>query len=414
MITQYSEFILEKAIYDMILESTLIYSKNFTNILNNMRDNKIAEILLSYQNKDVDGLIQNYIDISTQKDEITFTPDRRAIEFLANSPKQWEVIESGKYLTHSDKNDAIFKRLGYSKEGRDCWAPSVGTKVKILAETVSKSTQKVYCMVEGVEGNDNRIGVINKTALEEENQNKRIWNTSRNPFKINRFVRAFLTNIKYKFTDKEIEDFGNIYKSTFDYMNDILLHFDVVKGEDIKHWYDGSNYQRGGGTLNNSCMANVESDFLSIYSDNKNISLVILYDDNGVFKDAKYTSSKIKGRAILWDCQINGKKEILMDRIYTVKDEDVELFKKMAYKNGWWHKKYQNIDEDGPITNGKEDNYNPLITCVLNYSEFDYYPYLDTLCYLNTGNDIISNSADEYINRYRNTHKLRCTDGTSD
>ena len=62
MITQYSEFILEKAIYDIILESTLIYSKKFTNILNNMRDNKIAEVLLGYQNRDVDGLIQNYID----------------------------------------------------------------------------------------------------------------------------------------------------------------------------------------------------------------------------------------------------------------------------------------------------------------------------------------------------------------
>ena len=84
----------------------------------------------------------------------------------------------------------------------------------------------------------------------------------------------------------------------------------------------------------------------------------------------------------------------------------------MAYKNGWWHKKYQNIDEDGPVTNGKEDNYNPSITCVLNYSEFDYYPYLDTLCYLNTDNDIISNRAVLAFSEY--THKLRCTDGTSD
>ena len=68
--------------------------------------------------------------------------------------------------------------------------------------------------------------------------------------------------------------------------------------------------------------------------------MVILYSDDGEIKNGKYISSRIKGRAILWDAKINNENVKFMDRIYTTKDNDVELFKQYAEKNGYWYKKY--------------------------------------------------------------------------
>ena len=82
-----------------------------------------------------------------------------------------------------------------------------------------------------------------------------IWSTSRNPIRIGRFVRALLNSAKITFTDKDIEDFTNQYKATYDFSKDILKQFDIITGDDSAYWYDHNNYVRGGGTLANSCMA---------------------------------------------------------------------------------------------------------------------------------------------------------------
>jgi hypothetical protein len=157
--------------------------------------------------------------------------------------------------------------------------------------------------------------------------------------KIGRLVRAILQSAKITFTDKDIEDFTNKWKATYDFAADALKQFDVVKGGDIAKWYDSTNYKRGGGTLNNSCMAKMDSETFNIYTENTQVSLVILYDDEGKLTDGKYTSDKIKGRALLWDAFLNGNEIQFMDRIYTTHDSDVELFKQFAEKNNWWWKR---------------------------------------------------------------------------
>jgi hypothetical protein len=118
---------------------------------------------------------------------------------------------------------------------------------------------------------------------------------------------------------------------------------------------------------------------------------VILYSDDGKIEGEKYTSDEIKGRAILWDATINGKAGKFMDRVYTRFDSDVDLFKQFAEKNGWWYKKSQSMEPSETITNGSESAGNPNITVQLKEGTWDYYPYCDTMCYLDTNDDTLTN-----------------------
>lgn len=381
-ILKYEDYISEKAVYDLLLESKVIYSKKFINLLNRMKSNKLATQLLNLYSKDVDGVTQNYIDLTDQKDAVSFTPDRKVQELTKDKPETWVITESGKYLTTSDRNNKIFEELGYDKQKYDCWAPDTGSIGLILSETISRTSGKIYVMFK--ENDGERIGVINKAAMEPtESEDQRIWNTSRNNIKIGRLVRAILAAAKLPATDPEIEQFTNLYKATYDFAKDALKQFNIVKGSEIAFWYDEDKYVEGGGSLNNSCMASVSSDYFDIYTQNPQVSMVILYGDGGTITDDKYTDRYIKGRAILWDCKIDDQPAKFMDRIYTTQDADVELFKQYAEKEGFWYKKRQSMDPNEEITNGNGSR-KATIEVKLDDADFEYYPYCDTICYIDS------------------------------
>lgn len=388
-ILKYEDYISEKAVYKLLLESKVVYSKKFINLLNKMKANKLANQLLNIYSKDVDGVTQNYIDITDLKDAVSFTPDRKVQELTKDKPETWVITSSGRYLTTSDRNDKLFEALGYDKAKYGCWAPDTDAVGLILAETVSRTSGKIYVMFKEYEGE--RIGVVNKEAMEPtESEDQRIWSTSRNNIKIGRLVRAILTASKISFTDSEIEKFTNQYKATYDFAKDALKQFDIVKGDKIAYWYDEENYVSGGGSLNNSCMASVGSDCFDIYTQNPQVSLVILYGEGGSIESEKYTDSKIKGRAILWDAKLDGQPVKFMDRIYTSQDADVELFKQFAEKNGWWFKKRQSMEPGDDFTDGSSSKKGK-IKVNLDDTDFEYYPYCDTVCYIDTNTGIASN-----------------------
>ena len=216
--------------------------------------------------------------------------------------------------------------------------------------------------------------------------------------KIGRLVRALLRSANVAFTDKDIEDFTNQYKATYDFAKDALKQFDIVKGDKIAYWYDEENYVDGGGSLNNSCMASVGSDYFDIYTQNSQVSLVILYGDGGSIESEKYTDSKIKGRAILWDAKLDGQPIKFMDRIYTTLDADAELFKQFAEKNGWWFKKRQSMEPGDDFTDGSSSKKGK-IKVNLDDTDFEYYPYCDTICYIDTNTGIASNKYWDDSNR---------------
>lgn len=106
-----------------------------------------------------------------------------------------------------------------------------------------------------------------------------------------------------------------MYK-TISQLTDNALDFRVVEGPEIQKYYLENNYLPGNGGLNKSCMRNKRKNhFMKMYSDNPNqVKMLILLNKQG----------KLLGRALVWKLDIPSGKEF-MDRIYTVKDSDVNL-----------------------------------------------------------------------------------------
>ena len=140
---KYNDYITEKVAYELILESKVVFSKKFINLLNKMKSNKIASKLLGIYSKDI-KIAHNYIDITDSKDAVSFTPDRKAQELLKDKPQLWEVIDSQRFLTHSNGNNKLFKQLGYEKPDGEPWSPNTETIGIIRKETISESSGKTY------------------------------------------------------------------------------------------------------------------------------------------------------------------------------------------------------------------------------------------------------------------------------
>ena len=402
----YSDFLTESVIIELLMESKVVFSKKFINLLSRMRTNKIASDLLNMYSKDLD-IQHNYIDITDDKESVSFTPDRKVKEILQGQPEVYKV-GTRRQLTHNQTNDSIFDKLGYDRY-KDYWTPNDGQRGLIKAETVSPTSGKVFVLFEELTDSDEkRYAVLNKDCISlADFDDSGIWKTSRNPIRIGRLVRPLLRSANITVTDREVEEFTNQWKATYDFAADVLKQFDVVKGSTIAYWYDYEKYVDGGGTLNNSCMAEVDPDYFEIYTSNKQVSLVILYDDNGTVTDGKYKSDKIKGRAILWDAEINGVKEMFMDRIYTTFDSDTDLFKQYAQKNGWFYKDSQSMTPRENITNGTSTSRPEIIVKVDN-ADCDYYPYVDTMCFCYTGSNELRNTQDDDDSSMR---VLRSTEG---
>jgi len=403
---KYSEFLTESKIEELLLESKVVFSKKFLNLLNRMRTNKIASDLLNIYSKDY-NVQHNYIDITDNKEEVSFTPDRKVQELIAGKPEVYKV-GTRRQLTHSDSNNKLFEALGYDKN-QEYWTPNDGQRGLIKSEVVSPTSGKVFVLFEELTDEvEKRYAVLNKDCLSlADFDDSNIWKTSRNPIRIGRLIRPLLRSVGVTVTDREVEEFTNMWKATYDFAADVLKQFDIVKGNTIAYWYDYGKYVDGGGTLNNSCMAEVDSDYFEIYTSNSQVQLVILYDDNGQVQDGKYTSTKIKGRAILWDAELNGQKEMFMDRIYTTYDSDVDLFKQFAQKNGWFYKDSQSMTPREYITNGTSKSRPEIIEKVDN-ADCEYYPYVDTMCFCYTGSNELRNTQDDDDSSMR---VLRSTEG---
>jgi len=403
----YSEYLLEKKL-EKLFESNIKFSKSFLGALNSI-DTPLSKKIMSLQNNDVD-VQYNYIDVTEENDSVSFTPDRKAQEIIAGKEELYRVIDSGRYLTNSERNQHIYDRLNHERP-KDVYQPEVGTVGKVLGETTG-TTGKIYCLFECTnEGGDKgKRTIINKEALESYDASfDKVWITSRNKIKIGRVIRALLRASGIQSNDAEIEKFVNQYKSTIDIINDAFNKFDVVKAFDILHWYNYENYTYGSGkgTLGNSCMADVPDSWLYIYRSNPDVcNLVILYDESGKITDGKYKSSKIIGRALLWTTRDGYK---FMDRIYTAKDSDIDLFKKFADRNDWWSKKSQNSGSSFMIEKGNESKSNPVIIVDLQKWD-DEFPYLDSLMYFNNGTGELSNDGDSIKADYM----LQSTSGSYD
>ena len=201
-------------------------------------------------------------------------------------------------------------------------------------------------------------------------------------------------------TDVDFEKFTNCVKSYISVMGDEdgdgkKINFKIVSGEYIKFYYLADRYSNILGTdtnLHGSCMRYEEcQDYLDLYADNVDIvSMLVALD-----KD-----DKVLGRAILWKLDDG---DIAMDTIYA-HESLVPSFVAYANENDFFYKSRQSCHHD-VFDKHLTKSVSAITRVTLKYANYDLYPYMDTLCFLN-GKEL---SNDENITDEHK--KLKCTDG---
>lgn len=216
----------------------------------------------------------------------------------------------------------------------------------------------------------------------------------RNEIKIGRFARQLLTNpdvVKYlelgdptdinHLTNKDYEDFVNLFKSTYQKQSNKFI---IVSGKDIENYYHEDSYATIIGQLGSSCMRHDScSEYFGIYVKNECVRLLVYLNESG----------KVLGRAIIWKLDESPcEAQYFMDRIYTASDSDLIKFQNYADQEGWL-RKYKNTSH-GETSIMFIYKGNPVlgkITVNLNKAKFEYYPYMDTVSYVNVSKKFASN-----------------------
>jgi len=382
MIKKYSDFIKENL--EFILESNVVFSDNFRKAMTKI-DHPMAKSILGVENKDL-TVQANYLDIEFSKnDTITFTPDRKAQEILADTKEVVRFIGSGGgWLKHKESNNKLFEQLGYTyEEGSEAYSPNSRDLGEVIAKVTSETSGKSYAWVKFKDqsGNDVGQGVYNVEKIRYVDERiKKVWSSNRQEIKVGRAMRALLKESGVEFADKDFETFVNLYKAAIDKINDKFSYIEVVRGSDIAHWYHNKNYFEKSGTLGSSCMSSAPESWLEIYTANPEVGLVI-------YKSIDDTD-KIIGRALLWELK-DGKE--FLDRIYTVNDSDVQLFRDYAKENGWYYKEYNNSSDSGFVIAPDGSRINLDLTVNLTDASMSEFPYLDTLKYFSRRSKTISN-----------------------
>jgi hypothetical protein len=376
-IFEYSAFLLEKKVSDLLLEAKIEYYKDFEKVLQKI-DHPIADDLLELIGKDID-VTTNLLDIGDAPGAVKFYNTNQIGE------EKWEIVNNGQTYTKLFK---LYKFVfpGYEGDGSEFGTLPNGTRGKLIKIWDHTNTSGLitisYVRVCQFLSDDGKTTFISPDGL------KKVRDIKGKPQEtfIGRLSQRLLSKVGKKYKPKEIEEFVNKFKSQVEILRDKFSLFELVKGEDIKYWYLGSRYSsKYHSTLQQSCMRHQQcQSFFDVYVENEEkVSLLILKDEDD--------EDKISGRAIIWKLD-DGR--TFMDRIYYSKAEEVELFKSYASKEGWICKSLQNSDPysslqspDGKIIYEPDE---AILIVSLNVS-FDEFPYMDTMRYLYMNNGRLSN-----------------------
>ena len=246
-----------------------------------------------------------------------------------------------------------------------------------LVDLVSKKTDK---------NREDTIEYLTKIDAEKLNflrlarNTQEVWETFRVSASISKVIEKIFPG-KYDASKGENsrESFKNIIEAKRKKQKDAFSRFDIVDGYDIVKYYHKDNYEGDkslGGQLYSSCMRYDEcSEYLEFFAKNKDVQMVILMSDDD--------EDTISGRALLWDIEyINGEEvdRKFMDRIYTIRDADVHLFKDFAEKNGWLYKKNQNMFYNESIVDPVNDETRQFVLKTPStFRPSHSYPYMDTM-----------------------------------
>lgn len=197
---------------------------------------------------------------------------------------------------------------------------------------------------------------------------------------------SFITKVLKNIHPKDVELFATLFKSE---TTKYSYTWEVVTGDKIKEYYSWESYAtNSSGSLGVSCMKHDSCQrLLNIYTSNTDqVSMLTMLNSEGL----------LMGRAVLWN--VDGEK--IMDRIYTINDEELQhQFKKWATENGYLYKSEQNWSSTLFFENLKKEKTEIKLKFELSNKEFRYYPYMDTLKFIDI-NGIIYNYQPKDVDFY--------------
>ena len=429
---RYNEFVTE-SVNDLDLESILEAKISFTDeaiSLIKCIDSPISGKLINIIGKEVD-INQNYIDINKKKPDFVFFKPEDKIGRVG------KVINAGlNFLDYYFKDLAEIPESGIDGGlSPEKWGdfPTSGDTVQIIkriprSEFISYSSAildlgvyrdtpwggklSAFTRAENIK-NFNDIYLIQwfkngkklQNLISTSNIDTGVDAVKNSEVGVGRFVRSLLSKAGEKFTDSEIEQFVYKWRSEIEKLNKVLeRRFKVVSGEDIRKYYNVSMYEKESGSLGSSCMRYTKcAPYLDIYVKNSQVKLLIMISEED--------SEKICGRALLWEIEPYEYSTKVMDRIYTIRTADEELFKEWAVKNKYWWKSRQDFATYTPFNFNKEDG--EVIESIEEFSvkldvggDYRYYPYMDSFKFYDTGIGTLYNSSD-----FGYDYELTDTDG---
>lgn len=385
-INKYENFLLESVINELILETNVTFNKDFIEVLNDMETgfndsvNKICEILLKIVKSERDlDINQNNIGLSNEIDKVSFIPqdklENATIKLLPgtivigvsghlheiqkeaklplegmvftqpenfldnNIMNSWKLVKTINMALVPDSNYNYYI-LYYLQNVDD---PTKFTTTYSHRDAITKPFEYVLP--------ENSIGKIKIGRY------------------INRLLDLYLGDDpieRRRYTDSDVEKFVNKFISLMEYKQNALDHFRIITGGEIKHWYLLDNYSGKTGQLGQSCMRyNMCQEFFDIYIDNPDVCQLLIFTDE---------NDKLLGRALIWKLEDGSN---YMDRIYTTRDSNIELFVKWGKENGY--------------TNHYERSSNKNLIVKVEPKDYTQYPFMDTFKYYKPESGILSN-----------------------
>lgn len=183
-------------------------------------------------------------------------------------------------------------------------------------------------------------------------------------------------------TNRDLEIFSNLYKG----QASELFTIKEAKGDEIKEIYQ------------------LQIPFTSCMNGGENASKLGLYTDNPDVVSLLYvrTGNQCVARALMW---IDNQGNKIIDRVYG-SEEFRTMFRDYAKEIGAWKKVFDGAGESNWF-NPEGDTVDRKYFYINVDSEFDSYPYVDTMCYLNddVSPSVLSNGDTDA------TKKLQSTSG---
>lgn len=363
-LNKFENFLLTKLVENMelrIREVELVLSPRLIKILKEI-DHQIADDLLAkHYESDEPEFKATFVDLASEPGKVSYMMANKVSQFV-----EPEIVH-GDYHREEPGTDELGRKVfkggyyDYIQMYKNPWISDIGHLVSLHDQQFKSKDHPVW-----------------------KNEQLRVENT------MTRFINLLFPN-KYKLNvsreeaakqdrPSDLESFQNIFKAVVEANSKIIKK---VNGPDIIHYYNIDNYFKKIGSLGNSCMNDPHRGaYLKMYSKNPNIvEMLILYPED--------IRDKIIGRALLWKLP-NGR--YFMDRVYTAESSDEYMFIEYAKSKGYYYKSSQTYGTDYDFIDGKTGNRERInVEIELENTDFDKFPYLDTLQYYNLKTHILTN-----------------------